>query len=332
MERDRGRFGDACGFEPERLCEHLGDRGDAAFALDRDGLLVELNSPAERMLSCTREAVRRFSLAPLLDISRSMRRARTRIGGFTLVAGPRMSLLAGPSDSDLCVIIVRSSVVDEGVGTDDFAQIVHDLRAPLSTMSLETDALEHASDGSDRHDNAVAHIRDSITFLDRMLANLLDLCSQQSGHLELHRERTELRALITTVIERVVAAGDRERVFVDAAESIEARIDDLQIQRVVTNLVTNALKYAPARTRISIGVEPVGGVVRVSVKDAGPGLTPYEMMDVFDKYHRAVRSRSTEGHGLGLFISKQIVEAHGGTIGVESLRGRGSSFFFELPH
>jgi signal transduction histidine kinase len=106
-------------------------------------------------------------------------------------------------------------------------------------------------------------------------------------------------------------------------------VDALHLQRVVTNFLSNALKYAPSRTDIVIAVDVAPARARVSVHDAGPGIRPQELVQVFEKYHRASDVRC-EGTGLGLFVSKQIVEAHAGTIGVDSLYGGGSSFFFEL--
>jgi signal transduction histidine kinase len=109
-------------------------------------------------------------------------------------------------------------------------------------------------------------------------------------------------------------------------------IDDLRIQRVVTNLLGNALKFAPRHTHVVVRLEAcVDGGARISVIDAGPGMAAAETAYVFERYRRTKSASHFEGSGLGLFVAKQIVEAHGGMIGVDSVPGTGSRFYFELP-
>jgi signal transduction histidine kinase len=119
--------------------------------------------------------------------------------------------------------------------------------------------------------------------------------------------------------------------FLEGSDSITVVVDDMRIQRVVANLVQNALKYSPASSGIVVRLERDEACARVSVIDAGPGISPAEATYVFDKYKRAKSARAQEGTGLGLYVSRKIVEAHGGRIGVDSVRGAGSRFYFELP-
>jgi two-component system, NtrC family, sensor histidine kinase KinB len=167
--------------------------------------------------------------------------------------------------------------------------------------------------------------------LDRMVKDVLDVCSLAGGGLSLRKETTELRALVENVIARVTDVAERGRVFLEAPSPILVVLDDARIERVVANLVTNALKYALGVSGIVVRVERHAACARVSVIDAGPGMPATQMSGIFDKYTRTPGPRGCEGSGLGLYISKQIIEAHGGTIGVESLHGIGCHFFFELP-
>jgi len=98
---------------------------------------------------------------------------------------------------------------------------------------------------------------------------------------------------------------------------------------VVSNLLANALKFAPKASGIVVRLDHGPNAASISVIDSGPGLTPEQMSYIFDKYRRVDNKR--EGSGLGLFISKRIVEAHGGHIGVKAIHGVGSQFFFDLP-
>jgi signal transduction histidine kinase len=133
------------------------------------------------------------------------------------------------------------------------------------------------------------------------------------------------------VIERVTTTRDRRRVFLRADEPLTIDVDDLRIERVVANFLQNALKYAPQHTGIVVRLDHLPDRACVSVIDAGPGLTADDALHVFDKYTRTASARAHEGTGLGLYVSKRIVESHGGSIGVESVQGAGSRFFFELP-
>ena len=215
---------------------------------------------------------------------------------------------------------------------DEVAELVHDLKTPLATIALETYLLEHKLTPSDEVARAaVARIASNVEFLDRMVQDILDLSALDAGQLELRRQPTELRALVEHVVERVTPSRDRGRVVVDPGPRVVLDIDDLRIERVVANLLGNALKYAPSCTGIVLRLEVGPRSALLSVADAGPGMTPGEMKHVFDKYRRGATARAHEGWGLGLYVSKLLVEAHGGRIGIASELGRGSRFFFELP-
>ena len=239
-----------------------------------------------------------------------------------------------PHDERSTVAVLRAvETTDAGLREEDVAQIVHDLKNPLSTIVLEARLLDGALAHGRRSDarDGLARITRNVEFLDRMVQDLLDLCSFDAGHLELHPRPTELRRLLAQIIDRVVPTRDRDRVALQVGEPVTATIDDLRIERVVANLLENALKYAPRITDVVVRLTAVDGAARVSVTDAGPGLTPEETGYVFDKFRRASTAGAREGSGLGLYVSKKIVEAHGGRIGVISVRGAGSQFFFELP-
>jgi signal transduction histidine kinase len=220
-----------------------------------------------------------------------------------------------------------------GAWDDQLAQVVHDLTNPLHTIALETRLLENNLAGGD--DAAIrstaARISRNVFFLERLVRDLLDSCSADAERFEIRRAPTELRALILRVVDRVVSTRDCGRVWLDGASPVTLSIDELRIERVVANLLQNALTYTPRPGLVGIRLEVGDRHARVSVIDTGPGLTVAETAYVFDKYRRAASGAAHEGSGLGLYISKQIVEAHGGTIGVSSAEGAGSCFSFELP-
>jgi signal transduction histidine kinase len=211
--------------------------------------------------------------------------------------------------------------------------IVHDLKNPLSTIGLEMCLLAEKLGTAAPPDmqSCVQRIRLNIAYLDRMVQDLLDAAAIDDAHLALHRGPTDLRDLVVQTIERSVASRDLERITMLAPTGVVLRIDALRIERVLANLINNALKYAPAPTPVTITIDVGTTRVLVSVADRGPGLTPEEQERAFEKYGRGSNAGSHEGSGLGLYVARQIIEAHGGSIDVFSVPNVGSRFFFELP-
>lgn len=215
---------------------------------------------------------------------------------------------------------------------DDLAAIVHDLKNPLAAIALDAQLLGSEPDLDVAAVAASAkRIARNCAFLDRLVHDLLDLCAIDAGKLDLYRTPTELRALVEGVLDRVVSTRDEPRLVAYVSERVTLEIDDLRIERVIANLLQNALKYAPPASAVVVRLEVTAACARLSVIDAGPGIPPEQQAAIFDRYRRGAPSHGGDGHGLGLYVSKRIIEAHRGRIGVESVHGAGSRFFFELP-
>jgi signal transduction histidine kinase len=215
----------------------------------------------------------------------------------------------------------------------ELVDIVHDLKNPLATIALEMCLLAEklgVSAPPDMH-GSVHRIRLNISYLDRMVQDILDSAAIDDMRLALNRHPTELTELIAQTIERSVASRDLPRITVVARTPIMLDIDALRIERVLANLIHNALKYAPAPTPVTVSLDAGTNKVVISVSDRGPGLTKDEQRIVFDKYGRVPGPSSREGTGLGLYVARRIIDAHGGTIDVFSVPNVGSRFFFELP-
>lgn len=223
-----------------------------------------------------------------------------------------------------CVAVEAERMLENEV-----AEIVHDLKNPLYAITLEAALLEDKLQRGDRATglHSLRRIERNVAFLDRLVLDLLDVCALATGHFQLSREPTDLRALVAGVCHRVTG----ERVVLDASRPVRAMVDPLRVERVIANLIDNALKYTPASSGIVVRLTECSKRARVSVVDTGPGIAASELAYVFDRYRRAATSGRKSGYGLGLYVCKRIVEAHGGRICVESIQGVGSHFFFELP-
>lgn len=241
--------------------------------------------------------------------------------------------LVNPKDQTFAQGTGEIPRVNTGVMRDeDVASLAHDLRTPLGVISLEIATLEEKCPGL-RHEarDALARIDRNLKYLDNLLQDLLDLAAIDAARLEVHREPTELCGLVAEVVDRMVPSRDRGRVHVAFSGPIDVCADASRIERVVANLLQNALKYAGRSTEIKVVVEEHDHRACVSVIDEGIGLPPDEASHVFEKFRRMPSAKRHDGVGLGLYVSRRIVEAHAGKIGVESKFGSGSRFYFELP-
>ncbi len=223
----------------------------------------------------------------------------------------------------------------------------HELRTPITTLKLSLQMtqrrLQHAKASSDPaslveplHASFLVTERE-VQRLERLVHDLLEIARVQAGKLELRREVVDLVPIVREAVEgQRQAAPDRcITLQVQPEVPLPVSVDAGRMEQVVTNYLTNALKYAPAARPIEVGVQEEPQQVRVWVRDEGPGLPLEEQERVWERFHRVkgieVQQGSGTGLGLGLHICRMIIEQHGGQVGVESTPGVGSTFWFTLP-
>lgn len=208
------------------------------------------------------------------------------------------------------------------------ADIAHELRTPLSVIQGTTEGM---LDGVYPRDEE--HL-DLVLRRSRMMAKLIDdfrtLATAEAGVLPLHRERFDLAALLDDIADdyRTAATHDGITIARAGAKELDVNLDPVRIAEVVDNLVKNALRYTSAGDRIELGADAQADSIQIWVRDSGSGIPPERIDTVFDRY---TKSSDSGGSGLGLAIAKRLVEAHGGTISVESQIGTGSTFTISLP-
>ena len=219
---------------------------------------------------------------------------------------------------------------------DEWSAIVaHDLRQPISTISLAADMLLkcHAEDFSDCDRRMIERIRRTSAHLGRMIGDLTDASLIESNRVTVVPELTDVGALVQSVVDGVgTSCPDRDlRVSVEGEH--EAWVDPGRIRQVLENLVSNASKYGYPDSVIHIAVLGRDDSVEVVVTDHGPGIPPDQLPLLFSRFERSrdAREGKTAGLGLGLYITKGLVEAHGGHIWAESVLGETTSFHVTLP-
>lgn len=213
---------------------------------------------------------------------------------------------------------------------EDFLRAVsHDLRNPLQVVLLQAERIVRAAGDAPPVRKPVSAIRFAGRRMERMLRDLADAARLEVGELRLAREAVDFRSFVDQLLEVEQGVLDSSRVtnLVDAALP-PLHVDPDRLDRILVNLLGNALKYSEGEVRVA--AERERSSVRITVADRGAGIPPGDLPRLFERYYRGLRHEG-EGLGLGLFIVKGLVEAHGGTIQVESVPGEGSTFTLWLP-
>ena len=326
---------------------------DAVVVVNAEGRIERVNGLAVELFGYTREEMAGQPIEMLLperfhgthsEQRRDYQRAPRRrpMGRGMLTARHKsgrevpVEIMLNPADDRSVVAVIRDVTKRfelEQFRDEYMGYISHDLKNPLSVIALQARHLAQqlSRRGFRDEERSVEVILHSAAFIQRLVQELLDMAYLESDHVEIHPEPVELAPFLKAVLERTVSTSDRTRVTLEVSALATAAIEPTRIERVVVNFVQNAIKYSPFGSPVVVRLGTSDSMAVVSVSDSGSGLKPEESAYVFDKYRRAPGTSTREGLGLGLYISRKIVEAHGGRIGVESESGRGSRFFFEIP-
>lgn len=222
---------------------------------------------------------------------------------------------------------------------DEFLSIAnHELRTPLTAIVLQLRILERSVEQCPENES-VSKVRESLKKTNRLVKKLIDLQNAlmdlthiQLGKFQIKPENCDLTAIATDSLSQLSFEASRTGVQISTSfpETLSGPFDPIRSSQVITNLVSNAIKYGEGKP-IELDLNTVDGKAILVVTDHGPGI-PYDKMDtIFDRFERGDHDRSLSGLGLGLYITKQIVEAHGGSIGVHNVEGKGARFKAEFP-
>ena len=214
------------------------------------------------------------------------------------------------------------------------ADASHELRTPLAVLRGETEVSLAQSRSIDEYKASLNLIKDEAERLSRIVEDLFVLARQPADRRAVSRQPVRLDKIVEECgrAAQVLAAQKSLKLTVAPGTPLSLNGDDELLQRMILNLLDNAVKYTPAGGEISVELKPSNGDARLTVRDNGIGIPARDQPHVFDRFYRVdkARSRALGGAGLGLSIARQIAEAHGGTVSVESSAG-GSVFTVELP-
>lgn len=219
---------------------------------------------------------------------------------------------------------------------DDFVNMAsHELKTPLTSMKLYIDALLKQAKKYDDEKlfKMVISIKRQTNNLQELAGDLLDLSRIQTGKLFLHKETFNLKDLIDETIDMMQGANNGHQIFFRGEKSFLLFADRFRIGQVLTNLLTNAIKYSPENSEIIIQAKKEKGGIIVSVQDFGIGISKIAQKKIFERLYqvRDPHEKTFPGLGMGLYISKEVIKKHKGTIWVSGEKGKGSIFYFSLP-
>jgi len=212
----------------------------------------------------------------------------------------------------------------------------HELRTPLNAVLGFSDLLTEERYGplNERQRRYVTHIHTGGKHLLRLINDILDLSKIEAGRLQLAIESVEVDGSLAEVIDTLRPLADKksQSLVVNTSTDLSVRADTTRFKQILMNLLGNAIKFTPEGGKIELKAQQLGEVVRVEVRDSGPGIPAKEQQRIFEAFHRLRQSeKGAEGTGLGLAITKRLVELQGGHLGLESTPGLGSCFYFTLP-
>ena len=216
------------------------------------------------------------------------------------------------------------------------ALVSHDLKNPLAALTISVQLLKQAAPPGSEGDLVRRHagiIERSAVRMDRLVTDLADLAWIESGRFVLAREHLLAEMVLREALDAhqgIASASGVVLVATTTAPGLRLFADRHRVSQVLANLISNAIKFSPATATVSVFVETRDGGVTFRVHDAGPGIPEDHREKLFDRFWQAAET-AQKGTGLGLSIAKAIVEAHGGTIRVESTPGNGSTFSFTIP-
>ncbi len=332
-----------------RLEAMLANLNDGVVITDDAGTVVQLNAAAARMLGATREeavgqpfvvASRDHDLAGLLSYALAMDGSQTATVAYGL--GSRVfeaSAQPFSGGGERLGLMVLRDVTElrrlERVRREFVTNVSHELRTPLASIravveTLETGAANDPAVASDFFRRIIGEVDHLVALVDE----LLDLARLESGRAVLKAEAYDPVDLLMRAVERLRTQVERAGLVirVEAAPDLpQVRVDRGRIEQVLINLIHNAVKFTPEGGEIVVDAGVTDGMLWVSVRDTGVGITAEELPRIFERFYKSDSARRSAGSGLGLAIAKHIVQGHGGTIWVQSTPGQGATFSFTLP-
>jgi PAS domain S-box-containing protein len=211
--------------------------------------------------------------------------------------------------------------------------ITHELRNPLSNLMLSNDLMKDAASGNEMPllQEMIVKSEKSVQRMNKMITGLYEATKVHSGHLPLELSKFNFGNMVQEAIETIQALNPDFNIIKEGNGDFDVEADRFRIIQVITNFLSNAIKYSNGNNEVKLIVEHGDKSVTVSVEDNGLGIPKDHLPYVFERFFRVEKTRQIEGIGLGLYLCRQIIRSHKGHVGVESEENKGSVFYFTIP-
>ncbi len=218
---------------------------------------------------------------------------------------------------------------------DEFISIAsHELKTPMTSIKGYIQLLERSLDKNDKETirTRLHKVQNQIEKLNLLIADLLDISKIESGKLKFNKKYFAFDDLLDHIIEVMQQSNPHVRILKKGDFEADIYADEMRIEQVIINFITNAIKYAPDGEEIHISTEMRGDDIYFSVRDFGIGMSQEHQQKVFEKFYRIEETSARfQGLGIGLYICQEIIERHNGIIGANSIPDEGSEFYFQIP-
>jgi two-component system, OmpR family, phosphate regulon sensor histidine kinase PhoR len=332
--------------DEERAARLVGALPFAAFTVDARRRVRVFNAGAQALfgVSGERAAGRAIiEVIPSVEVERMIAAAlrgetRTQDVAFGFGARERFfGITVQPYENGAMAIAADRTayLANERVRREFTANVSHELRTPLTGMKLMLETLQVADDDAEARALFLPQIGGEVERMIRLVEDLLELARSEAGTVPLRRERFDLGEVVTSTVNAFAQRADTLGVELelDAPEPVAVAADRGRLTQVTVNLLDNALRHTPSGGRVTVELAREDDAAVLRVRDTGIGIPFVDLPRIFERFYVVDRSRSREhgGTGLGLAIAKHLVEAHGGTLAVDSVYGRGATFTMRVP-
>ncbi|MBU4370273.1 MAG: response regulator [Proteobacteria bacterium] len=345
--------------EKSRVKTIINCMGDGILVCDRDSCIVLANPAAGRMLEIPESRllgnyVSQSNLHSELsrtieDSLKTEESAYTSISQELIIGDSREIFLrahTAPVRNDLGEVMGAVTVLQDisylkeldKMKSEFIAMVAHELRAPIATVEQQLTVIIGGMAGelNEKQQQMIARAKERTSSVLTLIKDLLDFSKIEAGKMVQYKEPLSLAEVIPRVVEAMKADAAAKNIHIEFLPPLSSSIiqaDQNSMEGIFNNLISNAIKYTPDGGRVTISLADDDGFVKVSVTDTGIGINGEDIPRIFDKFYRVKSSdtRQIVGTGLGLSIVKSIVDAHMGTISVESTEGKGTTFSVLLP-
>lgn len=334
--------------EKEQFSSILRSMADGVITFNRDAEIIVVNPPAKQFLTALKFEKNSEELPDeLLDLLKEVITEEQEASREMSVQGRSYVLIMTPLYDQSyirgAVAVIRDMTEErklDKLRKDFVANISHELRTPLSLMQGYSEAIidDIAETKEDKNELAKI-ILDEATRMSRLVNELLDLARIEAGHVQLQVEPVDISSLISHITNKFQNKIEENDITLNVTEKLDeamATIDKDQIEQVLTNLLDNAIRHMEKDGEINVTVENNEEQLSIEVADDGIGIAEADLPFIFERFYKADKSRTRKekdiGTGLGLAIVKNIIEAHRGTITVQSKLHQGTTFYIQIPN